>query len=253
VCALAVIRLKNPIERYRQLALGSDVSALSGHGLGPAVIDFVNSRILDGLKLQSSDVLLDIGCGDGSLLHSARVAKRIGVVPTPEEQRRLQGIYPDVLFVVGLAQTLPLKSEVASKIVCNSVLLLLGSEDVSLAALREIARLARPAAIIWIGEIPAESELERFNMYRGNSVLGMVSHQLRHKGLRAFLSSGRSALTGTLQLDSSPEFHAPPERFIRMIESCGLKVESHFKHRRLDQAGKEMESPYRWNYLVTKP
>ena len=250
---LVITRLKDPIEHYRKLAASGDIQALSGHGLGPAVISFVNSRILKALKCDPPDVLLDIGCGDGSPLKSAGCATRIGIVPTAEELGRLCPLYPEILFHVGLAQSLPLESGIASKIVCNGVLLLLGSEALVRSALGEIARVAKPGALIWLGEIPVENEYAKFHVYRGDSVVGMLLHQRRHKGFRVFLSYLRSAFRGTLQLDSSPMFYARPEQFIAMVEAAGLQVIDHFKHRRLDESGGEMESPYRWNYLVKKP
>jgi ubiquinone/menaquinone biosynthesis C-methylase UbiE len=252
VGVLPVTRLTDPIEHYRQLAKSGDLHDLSGHELGLPAIEYVNSRILSRLQPKPDDVLLDIGCGDGSLLHTANVATRIGVVPTPEEQQRLQVLYPHIQFLVGLAQSLPLKSGTASKIVCNGVLLLLGSKVSVFSALNEIARLAQPAAVIWLGEIPEVDEFEKFNVYRGTSVVGMLAHQLRGNGFRVFLSYLRSAVNRSLQLDSTQFFFAPPEEFIPMVESAGLKVVDHFKHRRLNNAGKEMESPYRWNYIVTK-
>lgn len=250
---LAVTRLTDPIEHYRQLAKSGDIHALSGHGLGLAAIEYVNSRILADLQLKPDDVLLDIGCGDGSLLYSANVTRRVGVIPTPEEQRRLQELYPNTQFIVGLAQCLPLKSEVASKIVCNSVLFLLGTETRVALAIEEIFRVAKPGATIWIGEIPAEDEFRKFGTYRGNSVSGMLIHQLRQRGIRVFLSYCRSALNRTLQLNVSALFYAAPDKFIQMVESSGLKVKTHSKHFRLDDFGKVMESPCRWNYVVTKP
>jgi hypothetical protein len=51
---------------------------------------------------------------------------------------------------VGVVQRLALDSESFSKIACTSVLLPLGSEEA--AALKEIARVARPQARIWPGK-----------------------------------------------------------------------------------------------------
>src|SRR6266404_4069291 len=102
--------------------------------------------------------------------------------------------HPHISFVVGLAQKLPLESESASKIVCNGVLLLLGTETKVTSALQEIARVAQRGARIWIGEVPAANEFEHFKVYSGGTVPGLLWHQLRHKGLRPFLGTCKSAV-----------------------------------------------------------
>ena len=251
---MTIIRISDPVERYRRLATSSDIHSLSGHDRGVEAIDFVNSRVLDELKLQAEDILLDVGCGDGSLVNSAadKVVKVIGVTPTLEEQTRLQTAYPNISFVVGLVQGLPLESGLASRIVCNGVLPLLGTNGAVFAALKELARVAQADALIWLGEIPAENENEHFKVYCGDSVLGFLAHQLRYKGIRQFLYFSNAALRGTVELNSSPLFYAPPDEFTSMVGSCGLRIEAHFKHRRLDKSGKEIESPFRYNYLVRK-
>src|SRR6478672_11005813 len=161
---MPILKLNDFVGLYRNLASRSDIHALSGRGDDVASTEFANLRILEALELAPDDDVLDIGCGDGSLLKMAggRVAKRVGKVPSAEEQSRLQRELPDIEFRVGLAQTLAVGSESFSKIVCNSVLLLLGSEDLVRCALKEIARVARRDGRIWLGEVPAADELSSF-------------------------------------------------------------------------------------------
>ena len=164
---------------------------------------------------------------------------------------------PDVTFLVGMAQSLPVGSDSVSKIVCNSVLLLLESESAVMAALREIARVAQPSARIWLGEIPAADESANFGEYCGTSVLGFLWHELSKKGPRALASAAKKAATSlaggqTLILCSGNVFFATPEKFIRMAQQCGLHLISRFKHERLDRSGKIVESQFRYNYLFVK-
>jgi precorrin-6B methylase 2 len=248
---MVLVRVTDPIDHYRSLAREGDIQALSGHGLGQSVIEFVNSQIVTALELKPEDVLLDIGCGDGSLLKSCQVKRRIGIVPTEEESQRLRSADPEVSFVTGLAQKLSLESAIATKIACNGVLLLLGSESNVLSALREISRVAKPGAKIWIGEIPAENEYERFKIFTGETVSGLLWHRLLYKGFRSFLSTAKSVFTGKVEINSFPLFYSPPEKFIQLADSCGLKICKHSKHLRLDGSGNVMESPFRYNYLFT--
>jgi len=81
------------------------------------------------------------------------VQQRVGIAPTAEEGSKLEMALPNVSFHVGVAQNLPLESASFSKIVCNGVLILLGSETAAMAAIKEIARVAKPQARVWLGEI----------------------------------------------------------------------------------------------------
>jgi Methyltransferase domain len=252
---MAVVRITDPVEHYRALASCPDISGLSGHDLGSLVSEFVNARIIAALDPTENDVLLDIGCGDGSLLKSSseRVGKRIGVVPTIEEQARLQAAHANISFLVGLVQKLPLESGIATKVVCNSVLLLLGSEKEVIVAVNEISRVSKAGAKIWIGEIPGEDERAHFKVYSGRSVVGFFWHQLRHKGLHAFVRTFSAAFRGRLEIASFPLFHCLPEAFVKLIESCGLEICWHTKHQRPDAFGNLIESAFRYDYLVRKP
>ena len=257
---MSILRINSAIERYRYFARPEfNIHTMAGHGEdGLPNIQFVSARILSWLQPDTTDVVVDIGCGDGYLLRQAARSGDtcIGVVPTKEELARLESAVPGIEFKVGRAQVLPLLSGSASKIVCNSVLVLLQDEENVRLALREIARIARPGAKIWLGEVPAADELADSPRYRGRSLAGMLLFELRSKGVRAFLASTKVAAKsafggGTLLIDSCRLFHATPQRFVQLATDCGLKIESWFKHTRLDH-GTEVESRHRYNYLCTK-
>jgi cyclopropane fatty-acyl-phospholipid synthase-like methyltransferase len=93
---MSILRVSNYIEFYRYLAASSDIHEISGRGSDLAATQFANSRILEALELTFDDTLLDIGCGDGSLLESANglVKKGLGIVPTQEETSKLQQALP---------------------------------------------------------------------------------------------------------------------------------------------------------------
>jgi hypothetical protein len=91
----------------------------------------------------------------------------------------------------------------SSKIVCNGVLILFAHEEAVQAALREMARIARPGATIWIGEIPEIDEYSYYGMYGGNSMVAFLWHVLRHNELRSFLGMIRrwlKAVVGSEQI-----------------------------------------------------
>jgi ubiquinone/menaquinone biosynthesis C-methylase UbiE len=186
-----------------------------------------------------------------------RLGRSVGIVPTAEEKAKLQATYPGLTVLVGRAQKLPVDSESASLIVCNSVLLLLKSEDNVSAALSEIVRVARPPAKIWLGEIPSADEYPYFKNYRGSSLIGLLWHQLTRKGFHIFLSTGKEvckSLMGkeTLVLSSGEIYYATPQEFIALAQKCGMQLKTHFKYIRKDRSGKLIESPFRYNYVFTR-
>ena len=257
---MPILRINDNVEFCRYLATSPDIHVMSGRGDDLKGTEYANTGVLEKLGLAADDTLLDIGCGDGCLLRMAegRVSERVGIVPTAEERSKLKIVFPDVQFLVGMVQRLPLDSASFSKVVCNGVLLLLNGDDAAISALKEIARVAKPGARLWLGEIPSANELPHFKVYRGNSILGFLQHELRRKGIRPFLSSVRSvgsAFLGrqTLLLNSASIFHASPEKFIGMAAHVGLHLETYFKYQRLDRSGNIIESPFRYNYIFTKP
>ena len=256
---MPIVRLTNYVEAYRVRALSPDIHRMAGRDDKNALTEFVNSRILEGMKFGLGDVLVDIGCGDGCLLRMAagKVSRRIGVIPTREEKERLETILPDVTFLTALVQKLPLESESVSHIVCNSVLLLLDSESDVTAALQEMARVARRHGKIWIGEIPDADEYEELHMYRGTSEWDLLRHLRKNAGWRPALGMGRRLVRGflgreSLVLNSARMFHATPERLIRMATQCGLKLETYFRHQELDLRGDIVDSAHRFDYVFGK-
>ncbi len=255
---MPVIRIDNYVDDFRVRAHSNDLHELAARPGKKHVTEFVNQRILETIQTGASDVLVDVGCGDGSLVRMAhgRVATCIGITRSVEEQKKLRSAIPGPLFIASQAQFLPLASRSASKIVCNATLHLLPHEGDVQAALREIARIARPGATIWVGEIPEIDEYKHYGTYRGTSMLGFMWYLLRHNGLRTFLGMARrwaKALIGTEQivLNSAGLFYACPERMISMAEGSGLRLRAYFRHKDCDNRGKVVESQFRYDYIFT--
>ncbi len=107
--------------------------------------------------LTADDTLVDIGCGDGTLLLLAKklgVSNATGLHATDEEASIVRNLGLEVRQ--GFTDSLPLPDESASSVVvCNNVLLVVPREKIP-ASLREIYRVAKPGARILIGEIPFE-------------------------------------------------------------------------------------------------
>jgi hypothetical protein len=255
---MPVLRINNYVDAYRIRASSEDLHELAARPNRKAVTEFVNRRILEALDVATDDVLVDIGCGDASLLRMASgfAARSVGVVATVEEKLRLESSFPDLCFIASHAQELALESDSASKIVCNTTLLYLPSESEVRSALREMSRVAQPGATIWVGEIPEIDEYEHYGMYRGKSMTAYLWHLLRHNGVRSFLGMMRrwlKAVTGSEQivLNSAGMFYAGPQKMISLAKSSGLLLKTYFRHQELDSEGRVVNSQFRYNYIFT--
>ena len=195
----------------------------------------IHERIVEAVELRSGDELVDIGCGDGTLLRMAdRVGARsaIGLLATDEEVAVLRRF--GLNAKQGLTDQLPLPDQCASVIVCNNVLLVVPREKIA-ASLREIHRIAKPDARIFLGEIPfvqTPDPTPQFTTRRE-----MLSHLYRKQGLRAWFGMLRRmawwTLTGkptVIRPGTAVSFYAKPEQFIAMTQDAGLQLVRYWQH-----------------------
>lgn len=195
----------------------------------------IHERIVEAVGLQREDDLVDIGCGDGTLLAMAQqagVRSALGLLATDEEVELLR---PTGLQVKqGLTDRLPIGDESASVVVCNSVLLVVPREKIP-ASLREIHRIARPGARIFVGEIPlvpGRAADTRFDRRRE-----ALAYLYRTYGLRTWLGMLRRmaywSLTGkppVIRDGTGISFYATPEEFAGMAEAAGLQMVRYWRH-----------------------
>jgi SAM-dependent methyltransferase len=232
-----------------------DLHELAGRGPFKAVTEFVNRRIFEELALRPEDQFVDIGCGHGLLLRSAiqsGVISAIGLNATEDEVKPLSELGLDVRL--GRTDSIPLPDAWASAVVCNCVLLLVPAEKMA-KSLREIARICKPNARVWLGEIPRTEEIT--DVPRHNNIPEMLWWMLRKRGVRSFVGICRRLLSGEQQgpvliNPLAAIFHAPPDAFIKMAEDAGLRIERHFPHRSLDGNSQLYTSPTRHDYFFRK-
>lgn len=255
---MPVLKVDNYMEAYRLRAQSEDTHDLAGRPNNKSLTEFVNRQILEMMQIGPDDVLVDIGCGDACLLRMAkqRAASCIGISVTTEEKIRLENEFPDLRFIASAAQSLPLNSSCASKIVCNATLMYLPSLNDIQAALREIVRIAQPGATIWIGEMPELDEFAQYGMYRGTSVPAFLWHLLRHNGLRAVAGIVRrlgKAMAGTerIVLNSAGMVYLRPEEMVQLAEGCALRLRTYFRHREPGAGGEVVDSRFRYDYIFT--
>jgi len=229
-----------------------DIHKLSGRS-DHAQTEFISHRILTELGIGTHDRLVDIGCGDGTLLRAALragVSNPIGLSGTEEESERLRALGLNVSQ--GLTDALPLPDRSVSAIVCHSVLHIVPAEKIP-ESLREIARIAEPEARIWIGELPRFREPASIRSF--DTVPEMLWWLLRKRGLRTFLGMCRRLLSGAQQgpvLRTAQAFWAEPEQFARMAAEAGLTIERHFPNQIVDSHQHVSTSDARYDYLLRR-
>jgi ubiquinone/menaquinone biosynthesis C-methylase UbiE len=209
----------------------------------------VHEQIVEAVALRAEDDLVDIGCGDGTLLRMgqrAGVRSAIGLLATEEEVDLLRGSGLEARQ--GLTHQLPLPSECASVVVCNSVLLIVPRENIP-ASLREIYRVAKPGARIYIGEIPFVKPNDPTPHFKTRRAA--LSHLYRNQGVRPWFGMLRRMLWWSvtqqptiIRPGTAVSFYAAPDEFIAIAGEAGLNLVRYWQH----------EDPNtRNNYLFRKP
>jgi SAM-dependent methyltransferase len=254
---MPVVRVDNYLDAYRIRGQADDPHVMAAKGDGKDLTEFVNRRILEAIKLVPEDKLVDIGCGDGSLLNmAAQIKKGTGITVSEDERKKLTSLFPELNFIAAQVQALPLNPKTFMKIVCNATLFYLPGERDVRTAVAEIARIAQPCATIWIGEIPEVDEYAHHKIYRGTSMLEFLWHLLKNNGLRAFLGMIRRWIRATfgreqIVLNSAGLFYTPPEKLIAMAENAGLKLQTYFGHKHVSDSGVIRDSEFRYDYVFT--
>jgi len=256
---MSIIKVKSRLDEYRYRAQSKDINELSGRPNRSDITNFVNMEIAAKMEFTREDVLVDIGCGDGTLLKLAKEhgASCIGILPTEEEVSRLRDSlsesHSDIKVEKGSASKTDLPSNVATKIVCNGVLLLLSENDAIL-ALKEIVRLAKHNALIYIGEHPFCDEYIGKNY--GDSIIAWLLWVLKNQGVRQFgirlKQTLRAIFSKELMIITPKGNHfCSPDEFIQEARKAGLVAKDNFRHKSITLKGDIVESSSRQDYLFT--
>jgi ubiquinone/menaquinone biosynthesis C-methylase UbiE len=246
-----ISRSEDYVEYCRETARRlRDVQDLALRGKGKQVVTRrIQDKILRAVDLQPGDDLLDIGCGDGTLLrlaHERGVHTAVGLLATEEEAAVVGGLGLEVQQ--GFTDKLPKADESASVVICNNVLLVVPREKI-LASLQEIHRVAKRRARVFIGEIPLEPGPPPEPEFA--TARETLAYIRRQHGLRAWLGMLRRMLywklTGqpmVIRGGSTISFWAQPAEFVTMAENAGLKLVRSWPH--------DDWPANRYNYLFRK-
>ena len=157
-------RALNYQNEYRSLASETDIHALSGRRDRRDVTELVADRIIHCMGPWENQRVLDIGCGDGTLLRklvSRGIASGVGTALSDEEVTRLRIAHADTPFLSFTRSILPMLPAFDmnfTRVICNGVLLLLDSVDDIRCSLGALKSVVEPGAPAWIGEVPYRAE-----------------------------------------------------------------------------------------------
>ncbi len=208
--------------------------ALRGHHL-KEITKAICESIAEAVSLGPGDDLVDIGCGDGTLLriaHERGVRSAIGLLATNEEVALVRRTGLEVRQ--ALAHQLPLPDECASVVVCNSVLLVVPRENIP-DSLHEICRIAKSSARIYIGEIPEAAPRDPTPQFANRREA--LSYMYDKHGLRTWFGLLRrmawSQITRqslTLSPGTAISFFATPQEFAALSSGADMEVIRHWPH-----------------------
>lgn len=188
------------------------------------------------LPLGPASRVLDVGPGDGTLfrLIAPRVAACKGVDPSANAVQKLEQLFadaPNVGFLVGCSDQIPLPNDRFDVVVINSVLQMLPTLGDIERSLTELVRVCAPGGLVFIGELPFRSEL-------GRGILPHMARKLREFGFRSYLRLAfdtyvRPVLRGEpIVVYPASNLHVPELQLRKMCESLGVTVECR-RHREL--------------------
>lgn len=257
---MAIVKCNDWIDVYKAKSKSKDVHELSGRGTRAVLTEYINDQLVNLLPLHKDNTLVDIGCGDASFLRkiAALIKNGIGILPSEDEKGKviqfLGEQFPNITIQKGLASTLPLTDHIADVIVCNGVLILLSAEAVS-EALGEIARIAKPGATVYIGEVPEKNEFA--GRTYGDSIIKWLWYIYKNRGSQAFKRSVFQVLKACFTQEPfiiSPQVHFYMEssKFIQEAKNHGLECVRYFNHWHLDENQSAIDHPTRINYLFKR-
>lgn len=247
---------------------------MSGRIGRPDITEYISRQIADRLDVSDADTVVDVGCGDGSFLAMAfergvLSSHLYGILPTEEEVGRVAsrlsteyGVAAGRVVMQGLADSIALANETATKLVCNGVFLLLPNREAFESSLAELWRVTRPGGKVLIGEIPEVDEAA----IAGTATETQKPRNAAHRAYRVFKVFGirevLARLTRRLALifgrerivvvPSTSTTWLPPEEFEGIAGKLGFSIVDRYRSPLLDELKNPMASSTRWNFILEK-
>lgn len=270
---MTIYKTKSLIETYKYKAKSKDINELTGRTGRPDLTAYVINQIVSKIPMKADSVLVDIGCGDGLLLKEmikkgidGYKGRLIGILPTKEEVSRvrehlLQAATAEESLIsieYGMAEKTALPREYADIVICNSVLHGAGQSINNVeASLKEFERILKVGGLLYIGELPESNEISGSVKYVGDSIIGWLFWVLKKQGYSAFWRRFKQTIVALFTdepflIVPKTMFYMAANDFINLLKRYGFEVREYFKHKEINQEGKEYDSPTRVNYIAIK-
>ena len=256
---MPILKCKTHIEVYEHRAYAKDSHELSGRGDKKYLTKFISHNILTEVQPKKMDTIVDIGCGDGTLLKiiNDNIKTTIGVLPTKAEITRI-GLdiknTDNVSLLQGTVQCTNIHSSIADIVICNGVLMYVGNTEVDL-ALKEMARIPKKDGKIYLGEVSSIDEYKDKKF--GSSIFLWLTWTLKNQGVYAFTSRLKQTLTAIISneplvVGPKSHFFSDPAQLIERAKKNGLRTEKYFRHIELNGSRDPIINNNRWNYIFLK-
>jgi len=268
---MTIIKTSSPIEAYRARAKANDINELNGRTGRPDLTDYVAQQIFMNIPFKKNTILVDVGCGSGSLLlklfenrTNNFKGKIIGILPTTEEVLRVKSHLINILKRTSIIsiqkatiEKIKLPNNYTNIIVCNSVFNVSGLtiKKINL-GLSEFVRISKKNGTIFIGELPDQDE--NMNKKYGDSILGWLYWVLRNQGSSEFLKRFKQIFLSIFTnehfiiVPKNNSFFINPKRFQQLLRKHGIKIKKKYRHKEIDSNGNVYISKSRWNYICIK-
>lgn len=236
---MPIYKVSSSREKYRKLAIQGDLSRLSGRDkpLETKRRALLIKDNLSRLNVKKNSLVLDMGCGDGTLLRelSSRFGICVGAVPSEEEKNLLARAFCDwenILFLRGKSEEplSELPGQTADLIVCNSVLHGNGFDASSVAkSLGAFSVMQEKGQVLYLGEIPVRNEFEGRDYglsFRRYLVWCLKTGRLWRLTQNFFMYLHSSITENVYIIQGTSGFHSVPDDFIPLVESFGYQYVS---------------------------
>ena len=223
-------RQRDIAAEYREFSSATnDIHYLSGRGDRKDRTECMNNLICERMEFSANDRVLDIGCGDASLLTTIapRVNDAVGTVLTEEERDRLQRANDrcEISFYTASFDDLSVIPGLFDRIVVNSALHIVSSPQAGRRAMKNIAAKLVDGGYLWIGDVPSKSHTRR----EFTSRLEAITYVTRKYGKKFALKFARHMWRHWDR--ASPIVEKPaflwilrPEEMVSGANDCGLVI-----------------------------
>lgn len=260
---MPIIKINCHKETYKIRAIKEDDIhyALSGRKEREATVA-INQKIVSLLNLNSECLVLDIGCGDISLLNLITneneggiiIKHGFGILPTKEEvERAISSIAINKNITIKKSESIYLDFEdnFFDRIVCNGVFIILNSKDDIIKTLSEIYRVSKKGSLVYIGEILQNDT----NSIHGKKLSTFLFSNLLNLNFKKIISTLKVILKsrfGKNNLIIIPKIQIIKNyEFISISKNIGFEI-IHFSKSLLYENGVIKNSNDRVDYVLRK-